>query len=189
MPLGITLRTARRSPPRFVLPPVGQDGILRRVVNPPSSSRRCCSVGQSRPAIVFCGLLRRAAARGISLIFGSKLSPNGTTALTSTGNADISFPNSATNSLCPSTRRSARSAATTRNARQFRQAILRAAFRNPAQNMRILESHEEQHAHRFSIPCSGCHTRRDFSRASAGEEGSLSRHGSPRSVFDARREV
>jgi hypothetical protein len=58
-----------------------------------------------------------------------------------------------------------------------------------AQNMRILESHEEPHSHRFSIPCSGCHTGRNFSGKSAGAGGSLFRHGSPRSVFDARREV
>src|SRR5271165_341157 len=40
-------------------------------------------------------------------------------------------------------------------------------------------------SHRFSIACSGCHTRRKFSGARAG--GSLPGHGSPRSVFDARR--
>src|SRR5580704_10277311 len=83
----------------------------------------------------------------------------------------------------------ARSDATTRNARQFRHAILRSAFRNPTQNMLILKSHEELQSPRFSIPCSGCHTGRNFSGASAGAEYPLFRHGSPRSVFDARREV
>jgi hypothetical protein len=49
--------------------------------------------------------------------------------------------------------------------------------------MRKLESDGEQQSHRYSIPGSGCHTGRNFSGASAGAEGSLSSHGSPRSVF------